>query len=64
MQQAMQSAPSVVGHQNLQSYEPRLGKGYPAAAGCRPVDRAHFVGTESHGHLFLLGGQISGNGFS
>jgi hypothetical protein len=33
---------------NSQSYEPRLGKGFPATAGKRFVNWAKFVGTESH----------------
>jgi hypothetical protein len=34
---------------NSQSYEPGLGKGLPAAAGKRFVNRAEFIATKPHG---------------
>jgi hypothetical protein len=34
---------------NSESYEPWLGKGLPAAAGKRFVNRAEFVATKPHG---------------
>jgi hypothetical protein len=33
---------------DAEAYDPRLGKGLPAAAGKRFVNWAEFVGTESH----------------
>ncbi len=41
----------IIDSLNSQSYEPGLGKGFPAAARRRSVKRAKFVGTESHAIL-------------